>query len=477
MSRLFLFVPLILTVGCGASTDVVRDGEMPPICSLDEQEARGEISYQDVPTLVLGATVLTATGDIHAPGYVLFENGLISAVGEGEIPAPTDDTVIVRADGGYVTPGLIDTHSHLGVYPSPHVQAHSDGNEATSPTTPRVEAIHSVWPQDPGFMRAAAGGITSLQVLPGSANLIGGHGITLKLHRGARVPEEMRFPGAPDGLKMACGENPKRVYGGRGSSPSTRMASIAAVRQTWIDALRYREQWGDYQEEAATWCEEGALEDDEPSEPDRNLGQETLASVLDGEILVHIHCYRADEMLVQLQIAEEFGFEVRSFHHAVEAYKIRDVLAEHGVATSTWADWWGFKIEAFDSIEENAGLLTEAGARAIIHSDSSIGIQRLNQEAAKAYYNAIDSGLDLTEDDAIRWITLNPAWALGVSDETGSIEAGKMADLVIWSGHPFSVYSQPDLVFVDGVIEYNRANANEPWSDFEVGLWPMEVGQ
>jgi len=276
---------------------------------------------------------------------------------------------------------------------------------------------------------------------------------------------------------MACGENPKRVYGDRGSGPSTRMASVAAVRQTWIDATRYRERWDDYEEEATTWCEGGAPDDDEPSAPDRNLGQETLASVLDGEILVHIHCYRADEMLVQLQVAEEFGFEVRSFHHAVEAYKIRDVLAELGVATSTWADWWGFKIEAFDSIEENAGLLTEAGARAVIHSDSSIGIQRLNQEAAKAYYNAIDGGLDLTEDDAIRWITLNPAWALGVEEVTGSIEEGKMADLVIWSGHPFSVYSQPDLVFVDGVIEFDRANPTEPWSDFEIGLWPEEVGQ
>ena len=478
MSRFYLFAPLIFVVGCSAAADVVREGEMPPICSLDgQQEPEAEISFQDAPVLVLGATVLTATGDVHDPGYVLFENGLISAVGPGEIEAPSDDTVTIRAEGGYVTPGLIDTHSHLGVYPPPHVRAHSDGNEATAPTTPRVEAIHSVWPQDPGFMRAAAGGITSLQVLPGSANLIGGHGITLKLHRGARVPEEMRFPGAPDGLKMACGENPKRVYGDRGSGPSTRMASVAAVRQTWIDATRYRERWDDYEEEATTWCEGGAPDDDEPSAPDRNLGQETLASVLDGEILVHIHCYRADEMLVQLQVAEEFGFEVRSFHHAVEAYKIRDVLAELGVATSTWADWWGFKIEAFDSIEENAGLLTEAGARAVIHSDSSIGIQRLNQEAAKAYYNAIDGGLDLTEDDAIRWITLNPAWALGVEEVTGSIEEGKMADLVIWSGHPFSVYSQPDLVFVDGVIEFDRANPTEPWSDFEIGLWPEEVGQ
>jgi imidazolonepropionase-like amidohydrolase len=447
---------------------------MPEVCEPAEPEVEDATSTSTGTVLISGATVMTAAGDIYAVGHVLIEDGLISAVGEGRLePAPVNARVI-EADGRFVTPGLIDTHSHLGVYPSPHIQAHSDGNEATAPTTPHVQAIHSVWPQDPGFMRAVAGGVTSLQVLPGSANLIGGRGVTLKLHPGALVPEEMRFPGAPDGLKMACGENPKRVYGERGG-PSTRMASVATMRQTWIDALAYREEWDDYDDDVVTWCEEGALEDDEPSEPSRNLGNETLTSVLDGDILVHIHCYRADEMLVQIQVAEEFGFEIRSFHHAVEAYKIRDVLAEHNIGTSTWADWWGFKLEAFDAIPENAALVDEAGARAIIHSDSSVGIQRLNQEAAKAFYAGLDAGVDVDEDDALRWITLNPAWALGVDDRTGSLEVGKMADLVIWSTHPFSIYAQADMVFVDGVVEYDRSDPGDPWSDFEIGLWPDEV--
>lgn len=476
-SALPLVGTVLVTIACSGSSGSVRDSPLPAVCELPEEVNESlPVDVDHRPVLIENGTVMTASGDVFDVGYVVIENGRITHVGEGGLRRePGDDFLVFDATGRYVTPGIIDTHSHLGVYPTPHVRAHSDGNEATSPTTPQVEAVHSIWPQDPGFQRALAGGITSLQVLPGSANLIGGRGVTLKLHRGARVPHEMRFPGAPDSLKMACGENPKRVYGDRSSAPSTRMASVAGVRQTWLDAQRHVEQTEDYDENLRTWCEEGGSDEDEPDAPDRNLANETLAGVLNGEILAHIHCYRADEMLVQLQIADEFGFQVRSFHHAVEAYKIRDILAEREVSVSTWADWWGFKIEAFDSIQENAGLLAESGARAVIHSDSSIGIQRLNQEAAKAFYEALDAGIDLTEDDALRWVTYNPAWALGVEQDTGSLEAGKMGDVVIWSDHPFSVYSRADVVFVDGVIEFDRANPGSPWSDFELGLWPQEV--
>jgi imidazolonepropionase-like amidohydrolase len=195
---------------------------------------------------------------------------------------------------------------------------------------------------------------------------------------------------------------------------------------------------------------------------------ETLTGVLRGEVLVHVHCYRADEMIQVMQLADEFGFRVRSFHHAVEAYKIRDVLAEWEVSVSTWADWWGFKMEAYDAILENAALIHEAGGRTIIHSDSPIGIQRLNQEAAKALYRGRDGGIQITEDEALRWITLNPAWSLGVDKVTGSIEVGKQADVVVWDASPFSVYARPQLVFVDGVRELDRAKL-QPWSDFVVG--------
>jgi imidazolonepropionase-like amidohydrolase len=470
----------LLSTGCGAASGVIDEtNEQATTLCLSEEPSSSETGHehQSASYLINGATILTANGERFESGHLLMENGRIRALGEGEIEAPDDETVLIDGTGRFITPGIIDTHSHLGVYPTPHVRAHSDGNEATASTTPYVQALHSVWPQDPGFFRAIAGGVTAMQILPGSANLIGGRGVTIKLHRGARVPEEMRFPDALDGLKMACGENPKRVYGGRGSLPSTRMGSISVMRQVWAEATEYREQQDRYEDSVNEWCEVGAAADEQPDAPPRNLGMETLASVLEGDILVHIHCYRADEMMVQMQIADEFGFEIRSFHHAIEAYKIRDHLALQEIAVSTWADWWGFKIEAFDAILENAGLLTESGARAIIHSDSAIGIQRLNQEAGKAYYSAISSGVDVTEDEAIQWITLNPAWALGVDHETGSLEIGKMADVVLWSDHPFSVYSTADLVFVDGEMEYDSENNEEPWSDFELGLDLNEGGQ
>ena len=412
--------------------------------------------------------VLTGTGTRIEGGDVLIENGRITAVGPS-LSAPAGARVL-DAGGRWVTPGLIDVHSHLGVYASPGVHGQDDGNEATNPVTSNVWAEHSVWPQDPGLEAALEGGVTSLQVLPGSANLIGGRGVTLK-NVGATTYQAMKFPGAKQGLKMACGENPKRVYGSDGKFPATRMGNVAGYRQAFADAQDYMEQWLEYDAKLAKYEKDRKGSDKDevaPRPPKRNLELETLAEVMRGNILVHNHCYRADEMATMLDVAKEFGFRVAAFHHGVEAYKIADRLAAEGVCGALWADWWGFKMEAYDGIQENIALVDHPeGSCAIVHSDSEEGIQRLNQEAAKAMTRGRLAGFDIPPERAIRWITANAAKALGILSETGTLEPGKMADVVVWNGTPFSVYALADLVFVDGALLYDRAHpAARPRSDF-----------
>ena len=412
------------------------------------------------PTLITHATILTGTGERLDDASLLIVDGKIAFVGEGEAP---QGITTIDANGRWLTPGLIDVHSHLGVYASPNVKAHSDGNEMTDPTTPNVWAEHSIWPQDPGFSRALAGGVTSMQILPGSGNLIGGRGVTLK-NVYSNTYQGMKFPGAPHGMKMACGENPKRVYGERKQLPSTRMGNMAAYRAQWILAQRYIDDWAAYEKKVS----DGK---DDAEAPKRDLKLETLAAVLNGEILVHMHCYRADEMMTILDMADEFGYKVGTFHHGVEAYKIADKLAENNVCGALWADWWGFKMEAYDGIQENIAIVDRPqGSCAIVHSDSSEGIQRLNQEAAKAMTRGKLAGMDIPPERAIRWITSNAAKSLGIDDQTGSLEAGKMADLVIWNGSPFSVYAKAEQVFIDGALVYDRDNPDlQPVSDFELG--------
>lgn len=418
-------------------------------------------TYKPLPsktTLISNATILTGTGEKLDKASLLIKDGKIAALGKRV--GATRATVKIDAEGKWVTPGLIDVHSHQGVYPAPGIAAHEDGNEMTDPNTAQVWAEHSVWPQDPGFITALAGGVTTLQILPGSGNLFGGRSVTLK-NVPARTVQAMKFPGAPYGLKMACGENPKMVYGTEGKAPMTRMGNVAGYRAAWIAAADYMKKMEKH----------GDDDDNGEDAPTRDLQLETLAGVLKGEILVHNHCYRADEMATMIDIAKEFGYKITAFHHAVEAYKVADLLAENGICAAMWADWWGFKIEAFDGIRENIPFVDKAGACAIVHSDSDFGVQRLNQEAAKAMAAAQRAGIDVTPEQAMRWLTLNPAKALGVDDQTGSLEKDKMADIVIWDGDPFSVYSKAEKVFVDGALVYDRDDpALQPKTDFSVGI-------
>lgn len=417
-------------------------------------------TYQPLPRqnmAIVGATVFTAAGTKIENGVVIVTDGRITAVGNAATAVPGGHTV-VDGRGRFVTPGIIDVHSHLGVYPSPGVQGMSDGNEATSPNTAQVWAEHSIWPQDPGFNTARAGGITTLHILPGSANLFGGRGVTLR-----NIPsitmQGMKMPDAPYGLKMACGENPSRVYGGRNQSPATGMGNVAGYRAAFIAARDYKAKWD-------KWREDG-----EGSPPTRNLQNETLAGVLDGSIMVQNHCYRADEMAVMIDIANEFGYRIRTFHHAVEAYKLAPTLAREGICAAMWTGWWGFKMEALDAIEENAALVdAPEGSCAVIHSDNAELTQRLNQEVAASVAAGRRLGINIREEDAIDWITINAARAIGIEDQTGSLEPGKRADIVIWSASPFSVYARAEKVFIDGSLSYDRSNpAYQPTTDFELG--------
>jgi imidazolonepropionase-like amidohydrolase len=407
--------------------------------------------YPSAPTVITGATIFDGEGGRIENGTIVLAGGRVQAMGGADTPIPEGATRIDGA-GRWVTPGIIDNHSHLGNGPSPGVEAHQDVNEVTSPVRPEVWAEHGVWPQDPGFGRALAnGGVTTLHILPGSANLFGGRGVTLR-NVPARTYQQMRFPGAPHSLKMACGENPKRVYGGRNQMPQTRMGNVSLMRSTWQRAVEYRDR--------VRRDPSGA----------RDLAMETLVGVLDGNILIQNHCYRADEMAIMLDMAREFGFKISSFHLATEAYTIADLLQSSGTCASMWADWWGFKLEAYDAINENIPLVHNAGACAIVHSDDANGIQRLNQEAAKALADGRRMGLQISDEVAWRWLSFNPATSLGIANETGSLRIGKRADVVLWNGNPFSVYARPQQVWIDGALMYDMSNPRlRPVTDFELG--------
>ena len=389
--------------------------------------------------VIYGGTLLTVTHGEIPKGSILIVDGKIREIGPS-VDAPPGAEVIL-AEGKFVMPGIVDTHSHIGVYSWPDVEANSDGNEMSDPNQAGVRAMDAVNLEDPAIGRALAGGVTTIQILPGSGNIIGGETVTVKLRPGATL-DEMIFAGAPRGLKMALGENPKRSYGSLNKLPSTRMGNIYVLRNAFQQAKDYRARWDAWQKRPAA---------DRGPAPDRDLKLETLSDVLAGKVLPHVHCYRKDEMEALFRVADEFGFKIASLQHALEAYKVADEIARRRIGVATFAHWWGYKWEAKDGIPANAAILADHGARVAIHSDSADLIQRLYEEAAIAMHYG------LGREEALRSITLNPAWMLGVDDRIGSLDVGKDADIAIFSKDPFDIYTRVEMTLVDGKVVYDRS--------------------
>lgn len=446
------------SIAAGADTNASRVSHDAFSYPTRYQPARSE------PTLIVNTTILDGAGRRFEDGFLLIERGNISAIGTGS-PPHVPEAHVIDGTGKWITPGIVENHAHLGIAAAPRIAAHRDLSEMSGPNAAQVWAEHSVWPQDPALGLALAGGVTTLHVLPGSSTLFSGRTVTLK-NVPARTVSDMKFPNAPPGIKMACGENPKAAFGDiRGRPPFTRMGIQAIYRQEFYRAQEYLANRQLANMRSASL---GV-----PSNTPRNLALDTLAGVLTGEILVHVHCYRADDMANLLALAEEFDFRIAAFHHASESYKIADMLAEHGVCASLWADHWGWKMEALDDVPHHMALLHRAGGCVVAHADLNDDIQRLTHETAKGVAAGRRIGIEIPPEIAIQWNTSNPARSIGVDHMTGSLEPGKMADVLIWNGNPFSVYSLVERVYVDGVLLFDRFDPTlRPVYDFEIGRTP-----
>jgi imidazolonepropionase-like amidohydrolase len=389
-----------------------------------------QVSTGDV--LIKNGTVLTITDGILENTDVLVEDGKISRIGTS-LRTPNGVTE-VDATGKFVMPGIIDAHSHI---------AGTSINEGTSQVTAEVQMGDVVDPLDLSIYRALAGGVTSIHLLHGSANVIGGESETLKLRYGVTDPQDMMFEGAPRTIKFALGENPTRGGRRRGIQPQSRMGVEAMLRNSLREAQIYKKIWDDYR----------ADDSRRKIAPDYDRRMETLVDILDGEVLVHCHSYRADEINMLLNVFNDFGIENLTFQHATEAYKVAPELAEFGAGASVFSDWWAYKLEVYYSTAYNAAILTKNGVTTSINSDSGELIRHLYHEAAKSQKYG-----DLSDEEALALITLNPAKQLGIDNRVGSIEEGKDGDIAIFEGHPLSVYSIPVMTFVDGVKYFDRDN-------------------
>lgn len=388
------------------------------------------------------ATLVTVTDDIIENGDILITNGIITEIGT-DLSAPAGVTVI-DGTGKFVMPGIIDAHSHLNTVST---------NEARNPVTAEVTMEESIDPNEVAIYRALAGGVTSIHLMHGSANVIGGQGETLKLRYGT-TQDGMRFQGAKRTIKFALGENPTRVHGqGNGILPRTRMGVEQVIRSHFDEALDYRMKREAYLSAKAAYESDRRGRTAPPVPVAKNLRYEVLNDILSGEILVHCHSYRADEILMLMRVFNDYGIKNYTFQHANEAFKVAPEIAKNGAYTSVFADWWAYKFEVYYSTAFNATILNENGVTNSINSDSNELIRHLNHEAAKTVRYGQTS-----EADALKMITINPAMQLGVADKVGSLEVGKQGDIAIWSGHPLSIYSKVEQTYVDGIKYFDLAN-------------------
>jgi imidazolonepropionase-like amidohydrolase len=404
--------------------------------------------------LIRNATVLTVTKGTVENGSVLVENGKIAAIGKN-VSAPADATV-VDATGKYLMPGIIDCHSHTAI--------EGGVNEGTVSDSSMVNIKDVIDPFDINIYRGLAGGLTVSNVLHGSANAIGGQTVVIKLRWGKTAPE-MLFDGAKPGIKFALGENPKRAGQSQQNIfnqgpaperryPGTRLGVEEVIRQSFTEAKNYQTRWKEYNEHVARG--------EHPIPPKKDLRLESLVEVLEGQRYVHAHCYRSDEILMLIRVADEMGFKIRTFQHVLEGYKVAKEIAAHGAGASTFSDWWSYKIEAFDATPYNAAIMARKGVIVSVNSDSDELQRHLNLEAAKSMRYG-----GLNENEALAMVTINPAKQLAIDDKVGSIEVGKSADLVLFDKHPLSTYSKTLKVWIDGHEYFDRDKDIETRPKFE----------
>ena len=385
--------------------------------------------------VIRNGTILTITRGTVANGSLLIRDGKIVEVGKAV--RASAGAKVIDATGKYVMPGITDAHSHIAL--------DRDINEATSPVTPHMVMADAFQYDDKSIYYVLAGGVTSSLLLHGSANMIGGQALVIK-HKYGKPREELIFKDALPSIKFASGENPKRVYGGRQQLPATRMGNFFVLRQAMTEAKDYMREWEQYEARLKSDPAKAGLP------PKKDLKLEALADILRRKFLVQIHCYRADEFLTEMGIAREFGYPIRAFHHALEAYKVADEIAKAGIGTAIFADWWGYKAEAWDAIPWAGAILWKKGVKVAVKSDSEDFARRLNQEAAKLVrYGGVP------EDEALKMITINAAWIAGIDDRVGSLEPGKDADIAIWDAYPLSIYARVEKVLIDGEVYFDRS--------------------